>query len=72
MQVSTRNSWAEVVHSKLIGMLTTMFYEIPEESDKALSATPIFLIQQVDLIGGMEFIFVEVIGLAILQTIYFQ
>lgn len=57
--VSTKNSWAEVVHSKLIGMLTNMFYEIPEESDKALSAIPVFLIQQVDLIGGMEFIFVE-------------
>ncbi|RAL36992.1 hypothetical protein DM860_003914 [Cuscuta australis] len=59
LQVSSRNSWAEVVHSKLIGMFTNMFYEIPEESDKSISATPVFLIQQVDLIGGIEFIFAE-------------
>ncbi|MCD9644442.1 hypothetical protein HAX54_032656 [Datura stramonium] len=59
--VSRMNSWAEIVHSKLIGMLTNMFYEIPEISNKALSATPEFLIQQVDLIGGIEFIFVELV-----------
>lgn len=58
--VSRMNSWAEIVHSKLIGMLTNMFYEIPEISYKDLSAIPEFLIQQVDLIGGIEFIFVEV------------
>ncbi|KAH0664087.1 hypothetical protein KY284_029018 [Solanum tuberosum] len=59
--VSRMNSWAEIVHSKLIGMLTNMFYEIPEISNKALSATPEFLIQQVDLTGGIEFIFVELV-----------
>ncbi|XP_070011915.1 uncharacterized protein [Nicotiana sylvestris] len=61
ISVSRINSWAEIVHSKLIGMLTNMFYEIPELSNKALSATPVFLIQQVDLIGGIEFIFVELV-----------
>ncbi|KAK6786334.1 hypothetical protein RDI58_014859 [Solanum bulbocastanum] len=59
--VSRMNSWAEIVHSKLIGMLTNMFYEILEISNKALSATPEFLIQQVDLTGGIEFIFVELV-----------
>ncbi|KAK4367299.1 hypothetical protein RND71_015179 [Anisodus tanguticus] len=59
--VSRMNSWAEIVHSKLIDMLTNMFYEIPEISNKGLSATPEFLIQQVDLIGGIEFIFVELV-----------
>ncbi|KAG5599413.1 hypothetical protein H5410_030783 [Solanum commersonii] len=59
--VSRMNSWAEIVHSKLIGMLTNMFYEIPEISNKALLATPEFLIQQVDLTGGIEFIFVELV-----------
>ncbi|XP_015079559.1 uncharacterized protein LOC107023390 [Solanum pennellii] len=59
--VSRMNSWAEIVHSKLIGMLTNMFYENPEISNKALSATPEFLIQQVDLTGGIEFIFVELV-----------
>ncbi|CAH9121339.1 unnamed protein product [Cuscuta epithymum] len=59
IEVSSRNSWAEVVHSKLIGMFTNMFYETPEDSDKCLPATPVFLIQQVDLIGGIEFIFAE-------------
>ncbi|XP_025887233.1 uncharacterized protein [Solanum lycopersicum] len=59
--VSRMNSWAEIVHSKLIGMLTNMFYENPEISNTALSATPEFLIQQVDLTGGIEFIFVELV-----------
>ncbi|CAN4097716.1 unnamed protein product [Withania somnifera] len=59
--VSRMNSWAEIVHRKLIGMLTNMFYEIPEMSNKALSATPEFLIQHVDVIGGIEFIFVELV-----------
>ncbi|CAN4101441.1 unnamed protein product [Withania somnifera] len=59
--VSRMNSWAEIVHSKLIGMLTNMFYEIPAMSNKVLSASPEFLIQHVDLIGGIEFIFVELV-----------
>lgn len=54
------NSWAEIVHCKLISMLTNMFYELPDEPVGCTLSTPIFLFDQVDLIGGIEFIFLEV------------
>lgn len=59
LKVSRRNSWAEVVHSKLICMLSNMFYQVPDEPNKTVSSTPMFLVDQVDLIGGIEFIFLE-------------
>ncbi|KAI3721282.1 hypothetical protein L2E82_32288 [Cichorium intybus] len=58
IQISRRNSWAELVHCKLINMLTNMFYEVPEVST---SSTPTFLVDQVDLIGGIEFVFIELV-----------
>lgn len=58
IEVSRRNSWAEVVCSKLICMLTNMFYQV---SDLTVSSTPKFLVEQVDLIGGIEFIFLELV-----------
>ncbi|KAK4425193.1 hypothetical protein Salat_1713200 [Sesamum alatum] len=61
MQISRRNSWAEIVHCKLICMLTNMFYQVPEGPDKVVSATPLFLLKQVDLIGGIAFIFGELV-----------
>lgn len=54
---SRRNSWAGIVHSKLICMLVNMLYEVP---DVPASPCPRFLIDQLDLIGGIEFIFQEV------------
>lgn len=56
IEVSRRNSWAEVVCSKLICMLTNMFYQ----ASITVSSTTKFLVEQVDLIGGIEFIFLEV------------
>ncbi|GER34903.1 hypothetical protein STAS_11158 [Striga asiatica] len=61
MQISRRNSWAEIVHCKLICMMTNMFYQLPEAFDKVVSATPSFLVSQVDLIGGIDFIFGELV-----------
>ncbi|KAL3838104.1 hypothetical protein ACJIZ3_022695 [Penstemon smallii] len=61
MQISRRNSWAEIVHCKLICMMTNMFYQVSEGPDKVVSTTPLFLVKQVDLIGGIEFIFVELV-----------
>ncbi|KAL6123737.1 hypothetical protein ACLB2K_076255 [Fragaria x ananassa] len=57
--ISRKNSWAEVVHCKLISMLANMFYQLPEEADETVSSTRLFVVEQVDLIGGIEFIFVE-------------
>ncbi|KAL8518280.1 hypothetical protein ACS0TY_009587 [Phlomoides rotata] len=62
MQISRRNSWAEIVHSNLICMMTNMFYQVPEGPDKIGSATPLFLVDQVDLIGGIEVIFGELVA----------
>ncbi|GKU91904.1 hypothetical protein SLEP1_g5713 [Rubroshorea leprosula] len=59
VQVSMANSWAEVVKCKLIGILTNMFYEVPDEPGIQPSSTPNFLVDQVDLIGGIEFILTE-------------
>lgn len=57
IEVSRRNSWAEVVCSKLICMLTNMFYQ----ASITVSSTTKFLVEQVDLIGGIEFIFLELV-----------
>ncbi|XP_057979447.1 uncharacterized protein LOC131165551 isoform X2 [Malania oleifera] len=59
LEISRKNSWAEVVHCKLICMLTNMFYQVADGPALAVSSTPIFLVDQVDLIGGIEFIFFE-------------
>jgi hypothetical protein len=60
LETSRKNSWAEIVHCKLISMLTNMFYHVRGEPNEADSSTPTFLIDQIDLIGGIEFIFLEV------------
>ncbi|KAK2978099.1 hypothetical protein RJ640_009263 [Escallonia rubra] len=59
IQISRRNSWAEVVHRKLICMLTNMFYQIVDGPSSSASTSPMNIVEQVDLIGGIEFIFVE-------------
>ncbi|CAL8125316.1 unnamed protein product [Prunus armeniaca] len=59
LEISRKHSWAEVVHCKLISMLANMFYQVPEGTNKAVSSTQLFLVEQVDLIGGIEFIFLE-------------
>ncbi|KAL9351652.1 hypothetical protein Peur_054332 [Populus x canadensis] len=59
IETSRKNSWAELVHSKLICMLTNMFYEVSDGSMMFVSTNPVFLIDQLDLIGGIEFIFYE-------------
>lgn len=59
LETSRRNSWAEIVHCRLICLLTNMFYQVPESSTENESS-PIFLIDQVDLVGGTKFIFLEV------------
>ena len=41
-------------------MLTNMFYQIPDDPVETVLKTPVFLKDQVDLIGGIEFIFYEV------------
>ncbi|KAG8645066.1 hypothetical protein MANES_10G033000v8 [Manihot esculenta] len=59
VEISRINSWAELVHSRLICMLTNMCYQVPDEPTLDVSKAPVFLIDQVDLIGGIEFFFYE-------------
>ncbi|XP_061362748.1 uncharacterized protein LOC133306443 [Gastrolobium bilobum] len=59
IETSRRNSWAELVHCKLISMLANMFYEVPDEVVEPLPSTPKFLVNQLDLIGGVQFLFRE-------------
>lgn len=63
LQISREHSWAEVVHCKLICMLTNMFYQIPDGSVDAASSGPLFISERVDLLGGIEFICLEVSNL---------
>ncbi|XAR72040.1 hypothetical protein NMG60_11018533 [Bertholletia excelsa] len=58
IEISRRNSWADIVHSKLICMLTNMFYQA---SGATGSSTLKFCFELVDLIGGIEFIFLELV-----------
>lgn len=60
IKTSRENSWAELVHCKLISMLTNMFYEVPDEVAEPVPSTPKFLVDQLDLIGGVQLIFIEV------------
>ncbi|KAJ0046177.1 hypothetical protein Pint_06252 [Pistacia integerrima] len=59
LETCRKNSWAEVVHCKLICLLTNMLYNVPDGPAKGGSSTPSFLVDQLDLIGGIEFIFLE-------------
>ncbi|CAO2826135.1 unnamed protein product [Amaranthus hypochondriacus] len=59
IEVSRMSSWAEVVHSKLISILARMFYDLPDEQGISSPCTPKFLVEQVDMIGGIDFIFME-------------
>ncbi|KGN50551.1 uncharacterized protein LOC101205603 isoform X2 [Cucumis sativus] len=58
LETSRRNSWAEIVHCRLICLLTNMFYQVSEDPTEGASS-PIFLVDQVDLVGGTKFIFLE-------------
>ncbi|CAL0316275.1 unnamed protein product [Lupinus luteus] len=59
IETSRRNCWAELVHCKLISMLANMFYEVPDDVGEPSSSTPKFLVNQLDLIGGVQFLFRE-------------
>ncbi|KAK8502093.1 hypothetical protein V6N13_038604 [Hibiscus sabdariffa] len=57
--ISRINSWAELVHCKLVCILANMLYQVPDESTTAIMSAARFLVDQLDLIGGIDFIFIE-------------
>ncbi|KAI3991511.1 hypothetical protein MKX01_003253, partial [Papaver californicum] len=59
LETSREHSWAELVHGKLICMLTNMFYQVSDGVTNAVPTAPTFLAEQVDLLGGIEFICLE-------------
>ncbi|CAK8574293.1 unnamed protein product [Lathyrus sativus] len=59
IQTSRKNSWAELVHCKLISILANMFYEVSDEAIEPVPSTPKFLVNQLDMIGGVQFLFRE-------------
>ncbi|XP_050209025.1 uncharacterized protein LOC126659737 [Mercurialis annua] len=59
IEVGRKNSWAELVHSNLICMLTNMFYQVRDGPTLDVSNAQVFLKDQIDLIGGIDFIFYE-------------
>ncbi|ONK62305.1 uncharacterized protein A4U43_C07F2530 [Asparagus officinalis] len=59
LEISRKHSWAEIVHCRLICVLTNMFYRVPNETVEALSDDPIFLAEQVEILGGIDFICLE-------------
>ncbi|XP_058099117.1 uncharacterized protein LOC131243642 [Magnolia sinica] len=59
LEISREHSWAEAVHRKLICMLTNMLYQVRTAHLDAGSSNTIFLVEQVDLLGGIEFICLE-------------
>lgn len=60
LEISGEHSWAEIVHCKLICMLTNMFYQASNGALQAASDAPAFLAEHVDLLGGIDFICLEV------------
>ncbi|KAI3903789.1 hypothetical protein MKW92_012938 [Papaver armeniacum] len=59
LEISREHSWAELVHGKLICMLTNMFYQVSDGATNAAPSAPTFMAEQVDLLGGIEFICLE-------------
>ncbi|XP_026413912.1 uncharacterized protein LOC113309656 [Papaver somniferum] len=59
LEISREHSWAELVHGKLICMLTNMFYQVSDGATNAVPIAPTFMAEQVDLLGGIEFICLE-------------
>lgn len=55
LEISREHSWAMVVRCKLICMLTNMLYQL-----SPTDGAPTFLIEQIGLLGGIDYICFEV------------
>jgi hypothetical protein len=59
LEISVEHSWAKVVHSKLICMLTNMLYQVPDGTQSGAFDTH-FIPERIDLLGGVDYICLEV------------
>lgn len=55
LEVSREHTWAMVVRCKLICMLTNMLYQL-----SPTDGAPTFLMEQINLLGGIDYICFEV------------
>uniref|UniRef100_A0ACD5XGU8 Uncharacterized protein n=1 Tax=Avena sativa TaxID=4498 RepID=A0ACD5XGU8_AVESA len=58
LEISVEHSWAKVVHSKLILMLTNMLYQVPDGTQSGPLDTQ-FVPERIDLLGGVDYICLE-------------
>ncbi|XP_006645402.2 uncharacterized protein LOC102706703 isoform X2 [Oryza brachyantha] len=58
LEISVEHSWAKVVHSKLICMLTNMLYQVSDGATNGALDTH-FLPDQIDRVGGVDYICLE-------------
>uniref|UniRef100_A0A0D9VAX2 Uncharacterized protein n=1 Tax=Leersia perrieri TaxID=77586 RepID=A0A0D9VAX2_9ORYZ len=58
LEISVEHSWAKVVHSKLICMLTNMLYQVSDGAPNGALDTH-FLPDQIDRVGGVDYICLE-------------
>lgn len=58
LEISVEHSWAKVVHSKLICMLTNMLYQVTDETQSSALDTQ-FAPERIDLLGGVDYICLE-------------
>ncbi|KAG6475903.1 hypothetical protein ZIOFF_065133 [Zingiber officinale] len=59
VEISNEYSWAEVVHRKLICMLSNMLYQTSNDPPKDAPHIPLVFVEQEDLLGGIDFIYLE-------------
>ncbi|XP_062232552.1 uncharacterized protein LOC133929781 isoform X2 [Phragmites australis] len=58
LEISVEHSWAKVVHSKLICMLTNMLYQVSDATQNGVLDTH-FIHERIDLLGGIDYICLE-------------
>lgn len=58
LEISVEHSWAKVVHSKLICMLTNMLYQVSDGTQNGALDTH-FVPERIDLLGGVDYICLE-------------
>ncbi|CAO2181590.1 unnamed protein product [Urochloa humidicola] len=58
LEISVEHSWAKVVHSKLICMLTNMLYQVSDATHNGVRDTH-FVPERIDLVGGIDYICLE-------------
>ncbi|CAN6472476.1 unnamed protein product [Victoria cruziana] len=61
LEISRQHSWAEILHSKLICMLTYLLYQVADGSNESASEVPFLSIEQIESLGGIEFVCMEIV-----------